>query len=212
MRTDTAACQDESSARAAMYQLLASAFLEPPTEDRVERLRDPELMTALGLEPLSAASPDHLGEVCQEFQDLLKVPLGKYVPPYEAVHRDARMIDGQPTRGLLMGPSTVDVRRLYDDAGANLGLSELSDHIGVELAFLAYLCERENEALARGDQTAADNYRAYQRGFLREHLLSWIPAYCDTVGQRSSTAYFRTLAAITPELCRQDLAELEAPS
>lgn len=219
MTTDTAARVEESSTRAAVYQLLASAFLEPPTEERVERLRNPDLIAALEgalgpatLEPLRSGPPDDIQEVRQEFQDLFKVPLGKYVPPYEAVHRDSRIVDGEPTRGLLMGPSTVDVRRLYQEAGAELGLTELPDHIGLELAFLAFLCEREREAAASGDRVTADNYRAYQRGFLKEHVLQWVPSYCDTVRERSATSYFRALAAITPELCRLDLAELEPPS
>lgn len=219
MTMDTAARRDESSTRAAVYQLLATAFLEPPSEERLEQLRAPEVLAELGellgsgtLEPLRSAPPDDIREVRQEFNDLFKVPLGKYVPPYEAVHRDSRDIEGVPTRGLLMGPSTVDVRRLYEAAGAELGLSELSDHIGVELAFLAFLCDREKAAYADGNVEAAENYRAYQRGFLQEHLLEWIPAYCETVRQRSSTSYFRVLAAMTPELCRRDLAELEVAS
>lgn len=207
MTTDTAARAEESSTRAAVYQLLASAFLEPPTESRLEQLR--ALSAALGE---TLAPPDDIQQARQEFHDLLKVPTGRYVPPYEAVYRDSREIDGVPTRGLLMGPSTVDVKRLYQDAGAELGLSELSDHIGVELAFLAFLCEREKAAYAEGDSAAADNYRAYQLGFLNEHILKWVPAYCDDVGERSMTGYFRALAAVTPELCRLDHALLTPPS
>jgi TorA maturation chaperone TorD len=143
-------------------------------------------------------APNEAEAVRQEFMDLFKVPLGRYVPPYEAVHRDSRLVDGVPTRGLLMGPSSVDVRRLYQAAGADLRLPELPDHIGVELAFLAFLCEEEEAARSAGDDAAADNYRAYQRGFLTEHVLEWVPSYCEIVHQHATTSYFRALTKITP--------------
>jgi putative dimethyl sulfoxide reductase chaperone len=193
--------------RAQSYRLLASAFLEPPTPERIAQLRGSALTSQVGG---VAAQLDELGQVRQEFMDLFKVPTDRYVPPFEAVHRDSRLIEGVPTRGLLMGPSTVDVRRLYRNAGAELRIAELPDHIGVELAFLAFLCHEEQAARAAGNQAACDNYRQYQRGFLADHVLQWVPDYCQVVHQRSATSHFRTLTAITPDLCRLDHAALDA--
>jgi putative dimethyl sulfoxide reductase chaperone len=196
--------------RAGVYHLLASSFLDAPTPERIAQLRDPAPIAQLG--DASGAPPDDAGAVHQEFMDLFKVPLGRYIPPYESVHRDARLVDGKPTRGLLMGPSTVDVRRLYQDAGAALQLAELPDHIGVELAFLSFLCQQERAARANGDHAAADNYRAYQRGFLAGHVLEWVPGYCELVQEQSTTHHFRVLTTITPRFCRLDLAGLDASS
>jgi TorA maturation chaperone TorD len=200
-----------SAERAGVYRLLASSFLDAPTPERIAWLRDPAPIAQLG-DFFDPALPDDDGDVHQEFMDLFKIPLGRYVPPYEAVHRDSRLVDGVPTRGLLMGPSTVEVRRLYRDAGADLRLAELPDHIGVELAFLAFLCHEEAAARASGDHAAADNYRAYQRGFLASHVLEWVPDYCEIVRQRSTTRHFRALTAITPRFCCRDLADLDAAS
>lgn len=186
-----------ASERAGVYRLLASGFLEPPTPERMELLSD-------GAEE---ATPE--ADVKQEFMDLLKVPTGRYVPPYEAVHRDSRIVNGEPTRGLLMGPSTVDVRRLYQDAGASLELPELPDHIGVELGFMAFLCEREEEARLEGDAEALENYRRYQKGFLADHVLAWVPDYCEIVGRRSTTSYMQALTALTREFCQADFARIQ---
>ena len=197
-------------ARAGVYRLLAAGFLEPPTPERMASFANGGLAELLGEPPASGraeGSAEALADARQEFMALLKVPMGGFVPPYESVHRDSRMVDGEPTRGLLMGPSTVDVRRLYQDAGAGLELPELPDHIGVELGFMAFLCE--GEARAEGHEEAQENYRRYQKGFLSEHVLQWVPGYCEIVAQRSTTPYMKTLAALTREFCHLDFEQME---
>jgi len=197
--------------RAQIYRILAAGFLEAPTHERLAVFAEGEgrLPALVGMQSgLPRAEPDAatLADAHQDFMDLLKVPVGKFVPPYESVHRDSRLVDGQPTRGLLMGPSTIAVRRLYRDAGAGIDLPELPDHIGVELGFMSFLCEGEERA--EGDPMALDNYRQYQRVFLDQHVLRWVPDYCEIVASRATTPYMKTLATFTVAFCRQDSEQM----
>ncbi len=54
---------------------------------------------------------------------------------------------------------------------------EPEDHLAVELAFMARLCEQAAGALRRaGEGQAAEDLLGGQLAFLRDHLLRWIRA------------------------------------
>ena len=152
--------------RAQQYRFLASVYLAPPTDQLLVELK------RLGL-----AAEEDPEAIRREYDNLFVVPLGQYTTPYEAVYRDEREVAGEKVRGLLMGPSTVDAIQRYREAGAELDktIKELPDHIGVELAFMQFLCEREAEAIEAGDTPLADSYRDRRAVFLRDHLAPWVP-------------------------------------
>ena len=81
---------------------------------------------------------------------------------------------------------------------------EPDDHIGLEMAFLSHLAKLGLEALEGHNPTALECLLDAQRGFLREHMLKWVPEWCDQVEKHASTGFFRGLACVT----RGALAEL----
>ena len=117
--------------------------------------------------------------------------------PYESIFRDPS--------GLLGGSFTDHVKVTYESAGILFGGD--TDHIGHELAFLAALCKAEASALETEAQEAAAQYKRLQGDFLREHLLTWLPAlvtalstiddpFYEAVGQLTHNIVYDHLLAV----------------
>lgn len=99
------------------------------------------------------------------------------VHPYESVHLGKE--------GLVMEKPWEEVREAYRKAGLAKGEKEKEpeDHIAMELAFMSYLCDEEE-------------FRT-QKEFLDEHLLKWIPKFCDDVAQKAESEFYRGIAKLT---------------
>lgn len=145
--------------RANLYQFLAGVYLSSPSKEFVEQVLDVDLIGQTGLllgedtvAPLhdilgSFAGNESLAELQQEYMDLFIVPTGRYVTPFEDVYRGLRL-DGKQERGPLLGDRAVSVKVFYRSTGADMdtGCKELPTHIGIELSFMSYLCEQEQQA------------------------------------------------------------------
>ena len=202
--------------RGQLYHCLAAAFLRPPADTFVAPFLDSETLVVLGarfgddaVAELDRFRQDFDGDyeaLDQEYQSLFVVPLGRYVTPYEAVYRDERVVEDEVVRGLLMGPSTVAVKALYREAGAEVApdLLELPDHVGLELGCMHVLCEAEARAWERGDNPAAARAQQLQGRLLTEHLLQWIPALCRRIRANARGPFYRGIADLTEALVRQD--------
>jgi TorA maturation chaperone TorD len=170
------------AARAHIYQFIASVLTSHPTLETVQAVRD--MARVLGI----AGRDDwSLAEVDQDYSALFVVPSPRYAAPYESVYRDAwesRISPGQHAstgdnrstliKGLLMGDSTLEVKRCYSEAGV-FPSGDIPDHIGNELRFMACLCVRRASAPDDGERFAD-----LQARFRNDHLLKWL----DLLGQR----------------------------
>lgn len=99
------------------------------------------------------------------------------VHPYESVRLG--------NEGLLMGKPWEEVKAAYRKAGLTKGEKEKEpeDHIAMELAFMSYLCGKKESKL--------------QNEFLEEHLLKWVPWFCDDVVQKAESDFYRGIAKLT---------------
>lgn len=232
---DTAGSQAQAKARANMYAFLAALYLRPPETAFLRRLLDPdclaELATFFGERAIAGlrdaagygAAEQPAAWFKQEFMDLFAVPTGRYVMPFEDVYL-AGSPDSQETRGPLLGIGAVEVNRMYRETGAQLDRTcrELPTHIGVELSFMSFLCEREAAALSEeerrrassqdGEQPAINSlYRQIQLKFLREHLNRWFPRLSRRIQENARSPFYRSLALITEELLSCDTVDLQQP-
>lgn len=121
-----------------------------------------------------------------------------------------------------MGGAAIAVKRLYRQAGAEMDKTcmELPTHIGIELSFMSYLCEREAMAL-RDDKEAGlqsqDDahlaepgiYHQLQQLFLRNHLTIWFPQLSLAIQTNAHTAFYPGLAQITEEYLTRDMESLD---
>ncbi len=102
--------------------------------------------------------------------------------PYESVYRD--------TTGLLGGRITDAVMHNYQAAGFAVNDDATSpDHVGYELALLAFLCGAEADAWEDTLPLMAQRIRDKQRDFLQKHLLTWLFPLALAVQQQGNGFY-----------------------
>lgn len=196
--------------RSAVYDHLARLFELPDAflvEERVHaRLRDllvevnPEaaaaaerLLEAWSREGLDAVRRDHIA--------LFVGPARLLAPPYGSVY-----LDGQRE---ILGPSTLDVVRLYGEAGLQKAesLKDAPDHVRVELDFLHVAIDRTLAAMAGGDGDGAEKLVALQATFLQHHLGRWARPFAEVLRTGATTDYHRAVADVLEAVIRQEYVE-----
>ncbi len=105
--------------------------------------------------------------------------------------------------------------------------TELPTHIGVELSFMSFLCEREAAALgdsrpdgqpqggaaaetATGTDEILARVREFQTRFLQEHLNTWFPQLCGSIRAKAKGPLYRGLAEITEAFLAAETTNLSA--
>ena len=220
--------QRDACARADMYGFLAAVYLRPPTPDLVRYLLAEDLLWELSslfgeesvaeLKQFAASGylDNDFESVAQEYMNLFAVPTGRYVTPFEDVYRGIT-VDGMLQRGPLMGDRAVAARRIYRAAGADMERTckELPTHIGVELSYMSFLCEREAAAIRDEEEqklptdvkrTAANpvRYRELQIKFLNQHLNAWFPQLNRSIQANAKSPFYRCMAQITESFLAYD--------
>jgi len=202
--------------RSRTYWLLARGFADAPS-----RALFGELITALGpvnpAETLAeettaladavqaALSTDDPSEVLAiEFTRLFGGLSASYggLPPFESVVRT----------GSWGGDSVVAVAAAYADADVVPPLPDASpvDHLAAELRFLAIACHREGEAWRADNTQAAMEWVRRERDFLDQHVLRWVPEYCQKAAGMAQTPFYRALLALSPRACMLDREDIDA--
>ena len=153
-------------AREKTYTLLSTLFLQGVSKGNIEFIKAiPELVNLI---------PDEFesDEYAAEFQNLFS----QEIIPNESIFRDSS--------GLLGGRITNQVYEIYAQNGFQTFAN--ADHIGNELAFLAYLCGQET-ILRKTSQHSTKT--AAQSAFLRAHLSCWMPALALSLEQSGNKFY-----------------------
>ncbi len=201
-----------ASRRADTYRLLAEVFAAEPTAELLNRLRRPEVVEAFeSLDVNVATELDRLeadlGEegLIDEFQcEYARVFLGpgKHVGPHESLHRD-----DQPAQH--WGPSTAEVKRFIEHHGLSYdeGFGGMPDHISVEFQFISMLADVEADAIEQANDEKADQALEIQRTFHREHIVGWVPTFCDKVIEVATLDFFKSFAHFTKAVVEADAAE-----
>ena len=232
MKQSGLSARRDAQARGDMYAFLAAVYLRPPTADLVRHLLAEDFLEELSslfgeekvadLKKFAADThPDSdFAALDQEYMNLFAVPTGRYVTPFEDVYRGITS-EGMLQRGPLMGQRAIAARRIYRAAGADMDRTckELPTHIGVELSYMSFLCERqaaairdeEGQALPDEEKRAAADsvrYRILQKKFLNEHLNAWFPHLSRSIQANAKGNFYRGLARITEAFLAYDTAGL----
>lgn len=185
---------EEARARARSYELLALASSLP----------SPELAEAVSNSEAPFASPPlDLKALIPEYHRLFVGPGPLPAPPYESVYREGWRVMGETTR---------EAERQYAAAGYTLdpSLAELPDHAAAELVFMAVLCEEEATAWEAEDVSAALAWLEREKAFLRDHLVQWIPAFCDGLVTSTEAPFYRQVAVALKEFVGLDAERVKA--
>ena len=177
------------------FKLLAACFYEPDKNLLLEEQVCENLSKLLDLwasGAAKAAGEMTLGlKTCSQEQlsidhaALFVGPFELIAAPYGSVYKEKNC--------QVMGESTVDVLRFYQNAGLSVDIKEPPDHIAIELEFMSYLCNKEAESVANGNYEERETYRHLQRQFFQS-AMEWVPRFCDAIKQGTSNPFYSGLA------------------
>jgi TorA-specific chaperone len=199
--------------RVSAYQFLASAYRQEPTMEFLSLLAH-EMPTSEGIlgdfvTSLAQASEDTLADIktnlVAEYARLFLAMSAKPVPPYESVYTSQK--------GLLKQEAWQQVVSEYAEAGFSRDEEFVlpEDHIALELEFMAILGKQCAKEFTAGNKDGASRLLKRQHAFLKQHLLNWVPRFCNDVLATTTSAYYKGIAQTTREVIAQDdelLAEL----
>lgn len=106
-------------------------------------------------------------------------------PPYESLYRGA-------TDNMMV----LSVVTSYREGRCKVSdrIKNAPDHLGIELSFVSELCDREADALERGDIAAAEETHEALTAFMNSHLGCWAPRFGDEMISFATTDFYRGTA------------------
>jgi len=100
------------------------------------------------------------------------------------------------------------VVELYDALDFRVELEKArvvsADHIGVELEFMYMLCTALKKAFDSDDQEGVCELLLIQKGFLKDHLLAWMPLFLINAKRESRTPLYHDGTELTLEFILSD--------
>ena len=162
---------EEDIERAELYRLFAGIFMKEPSDELILQVKE---MFRMSFED----SPVNIGI---DFVNIFLRPDGRLMP-CESLYNYP--LGDRPG---LWGRAAEEVQEFYGAAGLVMGeeMSLMPDHISMEMLFMSYLIENGLSEL--------------QWRFLDEHLVKWIPEYCDEVRRHAGTVFYKEVANIVKE-------------
>jgi len=197
--------------RSDIYGLLATVYGQEITSDLLGQIKAPQFLGALsvleveGIDDLVQKPEAELLEDLEvEYTHLFLGP-GKHISPHESVHHQRE--DGQ--WGKLWGASTVEVKRFIEATGLsyNEEFKGLPDHISVEFEFMQQLTLREEKAW-KEDSGQAQACRQVEKRFIEEHLICWVPSFCEKVIEETESPFYRAMAVLTRSFIALEVEEM----
>lgn len=186
--------QNDVLNRGNCFKLLAVCFYEPDKKLFIEEQVCENLKTLLGTWAVDAAkAAGNMGlsmENCT--QDQLSVDhAALFIGPFELIAAPYGSVFTEKHRQ-VMGDSTIEVLKFYEEVGLSVDAKEPPDHIAIELEFMHHLCVKEVEAEASGDHTEIAKFSALQATFFKR-FLHWVPQFCDSIKKGTTNPFYTDL-------------------
>ena len=193
--------------RSGIYGILAAALSRPKQDP--SGVYDALLEAQATLASTKAQLDTHASErptlpaLAKEYLRLFVGPGHVPCSPYEAVHRNDR---SDFERGLVMGPSTADVRRAYLAAGLDLSknYTDLPDHIAAEMEFMQFLCVQETRFRQQGDEEEVAKMKTMQREFHKKHIAPWVSDFADCILRSTTSPFYKVTAGVLKDFARRE--------
>jgi len=187
-------------------------FREESTTERLRQIKAPaikEVLSEMGLQYdiFSQKGPDELLEgLAVEYTRLFLGP-DKHISPHESIHHQRD--DGD--WGTHWGGSTVDVKKFIETTGLEYKqeYTGMPDHISVELDFMKEAAGREAQAIEEEDWEGALYCQKMEKKFICDHLIKWIPAFCDKIITQAEISFYGDLADVTKSFITLEFEEID---
>ncbi len=185
----------DATTRGNCFKLLAACFYEPEKDLFIEEqvctnLQD--LLNGWASGASEAAKKMNLGLRAANQENLSVNHATLFVGPFELIAPPYGSVYLEKQRQ-VMGDSTMEVVRRYQDAGLSVDVKDAPDHIAIELEFMHHLCMKEAESSASGDEQGVEKYRELQRDFYF-NALQWVPQFCSAIREGSTSPFYTELA------------------
>ncbi len=198
--------------RSNVYGFLSSLFREEINAESLRQLKEPvikEVLAEMGVqyEIFSKKDQDKLLEdLAVEYARLFLGP-DKHISPHESIHHQRD--DGD--WGTHWGGSTVDVKKFIETAGFEYKpeYTGMPDHISVELDFMKEAARREAQAIEENDWEGALYCQKMEKKFICDHLMKWIPAFCDRIISQSELSFYGDLAEVTKDFINLEFKDID---
>jgi TorA maturation chaperone TorD len=175
-------------------------------------LNDEQLPEAMrdGLRLIEEFARNHQGTPVEELRTQLGVDRTRLLrgvqpgygppPPYESVYAGS---EGAPQM-----QASASIRQTYAEAGVGLSeeVRDQPDFIGLELDFMRHLTAKEAQAWVEGSREQALEILEKERAFLQEHIVRWVPRFCDVMHKEARLSFYGGIAKLTKGFV-QDEAE-----
>ena len=114
--------------------------------------------------------------------------------------------------GLLFQNAYFGILVKYREVGLGKreDFSEPEDHLSLELAYLAHLSRRTISSIETGNEEEAKKYCQYQKNFLKDHLLPWIPQFAKSLLEISPSKFYKALAYLLEGYIQIDFEFLDS--
>ncbi|KKM09501.1 hypothetical protein SY88_17950 [Clostridiales bacterium PH28_bin88] len=202
--------------RAFLYRMLASLYLREVCVEQLKAMSELDMqgvMKDMGLD-LSGEFYQHpveqvVEELAVEYCRLFIGP-GIHFPPYESVYA-GEFVAGGGIKGLLWGEAAVEVNRFIRECGLEFDASYrgLPDHLGVELDLMGQLAAWEASAWSEGDAGDARMAVELQSRFMKDHLVKWVPDYCQQLAGAARVPFYREMSLLTKDFIMIDMERIE---
>lgn len=197
------------------YRLLAWG-LTYPTIERVAKLVEwhntlekvftlfkvptKSVSTALSLLPPNDA--DRLETLQIEYNRLFVNDVPEFLaPPYASAYTYTGDIIKYPARSVLEAYRQAELTFYSDNF-------ELPDHLAVQLEFMCHLGSEILSAKYLNRSERIDMFEEFQRQFLQEHLLYWVPTWRNRVVKASYGGFYAALAQLVIDWLNHDAIAL----
>lgn len=200
--TDAVALSEKLIATYLAYGFLGKAFFEAPTIELLEQLKRDDLFAdwplgyvndrmrigALTLQEfLRTWNANDFDAIRRDYMRLFIGPNRLPAPPWESVYCNEER--------LLFDEQTLQVRLLYRQFGMTIPTddNEPEDHFGLEMMFVAHLCQLGLEAIRTDQQGYIDLVLAAIDSFFRDHIGVWSQPFLADFIDGAKTPYYRGL-------------------
>jgi TorA maturation chaperone TorD len=115
-------------------------------------------------------------------------------------------------RGLLFQNAYFDILEKYKEVGLGKreDFSEPEDHLSLELAYMAHLSHRTISSIQTGKEEEMKKYYQYQKNFLKDHLLLWIPQFARSLSEISPSKFYEALTCLLEGYIKMDFEFLDS--
>ena len=199
--------------RSSIYGFLSAVYRQELTSELLQQMKDrrfQEVLSTLGVKLNNGffqnSEKELLENLAVEYTRLFVGP-GKHISPHESVHPQKEGVQS----GQLWGELTAQVKNIIESSGLEYEseYTGLPDHISVELEFMQHVVQSEAQAWEADDDQTARLCLKNEKKFVDEHLIHWIPDFCEKVIKAAESPFYKEMAQLTRSFIEFDEQELQ---